>query len=97
MEEITGPIIAITLVLSAVFVPVRVHRRHHRPVLPPVRGDDRGLDDHLGGQRPDDDALAGRADLQDRGERAHGHEHKREALPWWIFGVLGGLAHRLAA
>ena len=26
-----------------------------------------------------------------------GHEHRREALPWWIFGVLGGAAHRLAA
>src|SRR5262249_31280145 len=24
-------------------------------------------------------------------EKAGGHEHKREALPWWIFGVLGGL------
>src|SRR5262249_40273524 len=22
----------------------------------------------------------------------HGQGHKREALPWWIFGVLGGLA-----
>ena len=27
MDEITGPVIAITLVLSAVFVPVRLHRR----------------------------------------------------------------------
>ena len=41
--------------------------RHHRPVLPPVRRDDRRLDDHLGHQRHDDDAVAGRADLQDRG------------------------------
>ena len=24
-------------------------------------------------------------------EGAHGHEFKREALPWWIFGVVGGV------
>ena len=41
--------------------------RDHGPVLSPVRGDDRRLDDHLGRQRPDHDAVAGRADLQDRG------------------------------
>src|SRR5205085_7043552 len=23
--------------------------------------------------------------------KAGGHEHRREALPWWIFGVVGGL------
>ena len=45
--------------------------RHQRPVLPPVRRDDRRLDDHFGHQRPDDDAVAGRADLQDR-RRAEG-------------------------
>ena len=74
---------------------VLLPRRHQRPVLPPVRRDHRRLDDHLGHQRPDHDPLAGRADLQDRGRR-HGHEHHREALPWWIFGVLGGACHRLA-
>src|SRR6185437_16088441 len=26
------------------------------------------------------------------GENGHAHEHKREAVPWWIFAVLGGLA-----
>ena len=39
MDEVTGPIIAVALVLCAVFVPCAVHQRHHRPVLPPVRGD----------------------------------------------------------
>ena len=24
-------------------------------------------------------------------EGSHGHELKREALPWWIFGVVGGM------
>ena len=32
---------------------VRVHQRHHRPVLPPVRADDRRLDGHLGVQLAD--------------------------------------------
>ena len=31
----------------------RLHPRHHRPVLPAVRADDRGLDDHLGVQLAD--------------------------------------------
>ena len=42
----------------------RVSRRHHGPVLPPVRPDDRGLDDHLGHQRHDDDSGPGRLDLR---------------------------------
>ncbi len=46
---------------------VLLPQRHHRPVLPAVRGDDRRLDDHLGRQRADDDAVAGGADLQDGG------------------------------
>ena len=32
---------------------LRVHQRHHRPVLPPVRRDDRRLDGHLGHQLAD--------------------------------------------
>ena len=46
---------------------VRVHQRHHRPVLPPVRRDDRGIDDDLGRQRRDHDAFSGRADLHQTG------------------------------
>ncbi len=61
MEEITGPVLAITLVLSVGVHPVLLPRRHQRPVLPPVRRDHRRLDDHLGHQRPDHDAVAGRA------------------------------------
>ena len=67
MEEITGPILAITLVLSSVFIPCCFLGRDHGPVLSPVRGDDRRVDDHLGHQRPDHDAVPGRDDLQDRG------------------------------
>ena len=45
---------------------VRLHLRHHRAVFPPVRGDHLRLDDHLGRQRPDPDAVAGLCDLQDQ-------------------------------
>ena len=47
--------------------PVLLPGRDHGPVLPAVRGDDRGVDDHLGDQRADDDAVAGRDDLPDGG------------------------------
>ena len=71
--------------------------RDHGPVLPPVRRDHRRFHDHLGHQRPDDDALAGRADLQ---EPSEGHAGPRaptsEAVPWWIFGILGGVVAFLA-
>ena len=55
MDEITGPIIAITLVLSSVFLPSAFPGGHHGAILSPVRADDRGLDGDLGHQRHDDD------------------------------------------
>ncbi len=57
MQEVSGPIIAIALVLVAVFVPLAFITGLHRPVLPPVRADDRHLDGDLGHQLAD--ALAG--------------------------------------
>ena len=47
MDELTGPIVAITLVLSSVFLPSCFVPGPHRPVLPPVRPDHRRLGDHL--------------------------------------------------
>ena len=41
----------------------RLPGRHHRPVLPPVRRDHLGVDDHLGHQRHDHDAGAGGLDF----------------------------------
>ena len=69
MGEITGAIIAITLVLCSVFLPSALHRRDQRPVLSAVRVDDRRLDGHLGDQCHDDDPVAGRPDLQGRQTR----------------------------
>ena len=91
MEEITGPILAITLALCVGVRAVLFPGRDHGPVLSAVRGDDRRLDDHLGGERADDDAVPRGTDLQDRAKGHGAHELKREALPWWFFAVLGGL------
>ena len=66
MDEVTGPIVAVALVLCAVFVPCAFISGITGAVLPPVRRDDRRLDDHLGHQRHHHDAVAGRADLQER-------------------------------
>ena len=41
MSEVSAPVIAVGLVLSAGVHPVRVHLGDHRPVLPAVRADDR--------------------------------------------------------
>ncbi len=58
MEEVSGPIIAIVLVLCAVFVPVAVSRRARRRALPAVRRHHFGLRGHLRHRRPDADAGA---------------------------------------
>ena len=53
MDEVLGPIIGITLVLMAVFLPTRLPGRHHRPALPAVRADDRRHGAHQRHQRRD--------------------------------------------
>ena len=91
MEEITGPIIAITLVLCAVFVPCcfigGITGQFFRQFAVTIAVSTIISAINALTMTP----VAGRADLQDRGRASHGHELKREALPWWIFGVLGGL------
>jgi multidrug efflux pump len=90
MKEITGPIIAITLVLASVFLP---------SLLVP------GLTGQFYRQFAVTIAVAmiisalnaltltpSRAvSIFKTEETGGGHEHKREALPWWIFGVVGGV------
>ena len=53
MSEVTGPIIAIALVLCAVFVPIAFISGLTGAVLSPVRADHRLLDRHLGVQFAD--------------------------------------------
>ena len=47
-REISFTVISMTLSLVAVFIPVLLPRRAHRPALPGIRGDDRGRDSGLG-------------------------------------------------
>ena len=61
MREVSGPIIAIALVLVAVFVPLAFISGLTGPVLPAVRADDRDLDGDLGDQLADAVAGARRA------------------------------------
>ena len=61
MQEVSGPVIAIAIILTAVFVPDRLHPRHHRPALPAVRRDHRGVGHHLCVQRADAVARVGGA------------------------------------
>ena len=51
MAEVTGPIVATSLVLMAVFVPVAFTAGHERAPLPAVRADHRGLGRPVRGQR----------------------------------------------
>jgi multidrug efflux pump subunit AcrB len=89
MEEITGPVLAITLVLCAVFVPVCF--------LPGITGQffrQFAVTIAVSTVISAINALTmtpSRAVIIFKADEAAGHGHKREALPWWIFGVLGGL------
>ncbi len=88
MEQVSAPVIAVGLVLTAVFVPVCVHHGHHRPVLPPVRLDDRDLDGDLGVQLADPSPALSALLLRPRQKGVF------QALPWPAFvaaGRLGGL------
>ena len=53
MSQVSGPVIAVGLVLSAVFLPCAFITRHYRAVLPAIRLDHRHLDADLGVQLAD--------------------------------------------
>jgi multidrug efflux pump subunit AcrB len=86
MEEITGPVLAITLVLCAVFVPVCF--------LPGITGQffrQFAVTIAVSTVISAINALTmtpSRAVVIFKTE-GHAHGHKREALPWWIFGLAG--------
>ena len=100
MDEVTGPVIAIALVLCQRVHSDGVHRRHQRPVLPAVRSDDRGLDDHLGVQFAD--AQPGAVHDSVQGPcRGAGHGHEKQPMPGagvaLLFGILAALFAEPAA
>ncbi len=123
MDEITGPILAITLVLCAVFVPVcflpgitglffrqfavtiavsTVISAINALTMTPSRAVMifKGQEGHQGQPAPQGQHKVGvRSIWSFRGlwsatrriRPTHHQPHHREALPWWIFGVLGGV------
>jgi multidrug efflux pump len=88
MDEITGPIIAITLVLSAVFVPCAfisgITGRFFQQFAVTIAASTIISAINALTMTPS------RALLILRGGGMGGHGHRREALPWWFFGVIGG-------
>jgi multidrug efflux pump subunit AcrB len=89
MDEITGPVLAITLVLSAVFVPCcflgGVTGQFFRQFAVTIAVSTIISAINALTMTPS------RAVLIFKSEEGKSHEHTRQALPWWIFGVLGGL------
>jgi multidrug efflux pump len=87
MEEITGPILAITLVLCAVFVPCAfisgITGRFFRQFAVTISAS--MIISAINALTLTPSRALAIFKSQD------GHEHKREALPWWFFGALGGM------
>jgi multidrug efflux pump subunit AcrB len=89
MDEITGPVVAITLVLSAVFIPCcflgGVSGQFFRQFAVTIATSMIISAINALTMTPSRAVLVFRTE-----ETTDGHTHVREALPWWIFGVVGG-------
>ncbi len=88
MDEVTGPIIGITLVLIAVFLPAAF--------IPGISGQffrQFALTIASAMVISAINAMtltpARAVTIFETNDGEHGHEHVREALPWWFFGLLG--------
>ncbi len=90
MEEITGPILAITLVLSSVFIPCcflgGITGQFFRQFAVTIAVSTIISAVNALTMTPSRAVMIFKTE-----EGAHGHELKREALPWWFFAVVGGL------
>ncbi len=99
MEEITGPILAITLVLSSVFIPCcflgGISGQFFRQFAVTIAVSTIISAINAITMTPSRAVVIFRAEESASKNGSAGHI-KREALPWWIFGVFGGLAHALA-
>ncbi len=89
MEEITGPVLAITLVLSSVFLPCcflgGVSGQFFRQFAVTISVSTIISAVNALTMTPSRAVMIFKHD-------AGGHGPKREAVPWWIFGILGGIA-----
>jgi multidrug efflux pump len=87
MEEITGPVLAITLVLSSVFLPCcflgGVSGQFFRQFAVTISVSTIISAVNAITMTPSRAVLIFKTE--------GGHEHHREALPWWIFAVIGGV------
>ncbi len=92
MDEITGPIIAITLVLSCVFLPSAflggITGQFFRQFALTIAAS--MIISAINAMTMTPARAA--AIFKGRKHGAHGHGDGREALPWWFFGLVGGLA-----
>jgi multidrug efflux pump subunit AcrB len=90
MEEITGPILAITLALSSVFVPCcflgGITGQFFRQFAITIAVSTIISAVNALTMTPSRAVLIFKTE-----EGAHGHQFKREALPWWSLGLFGGL------
>jgi multidrug efflux pump len=90
MEEITGPVLAITLVLSSVFIPCcflgGITGEFFRQFAVTIAVSTIISAINALTMTPSRAVMIFKTE-----EGAHGHEFKREALPWWIFGIVGGM------
>jgi multidrug efflux pump len=89
MEEITGPVLAITLVLSSVFIPCcflpSITGQFFRQFAVTIAVSTIISAINALTMTPSRAVMIFKTD-----DLGHGHELKREALPWWIFGIIGG-------
>ena len=90
MEEITGPILAITLVLSSVFIPCcflsGITGQFFRQFAVTIAVSTIISAINALTMTPSRAVMIFKTE-----EGSHGHQLKREALPWWIFGIIGGM------
>jgi multidrug efflux pump len=90
MDEITGPILAITLALCSVFVPCcflgGITGQFFRQFAVTIAVSTIISAVNALTMTPSRAVLIFKTE-----QGAHGHEFKREALPWWFFGVVGGI------
>ncbi len=90
MHEITGPILAITLVLSCVFIPCcflgGVTGQFFRQFAVTISVSTIISAINAITMTPSRAAVIFKAE-----EGHERHDHPKEALPWWFFGLLGGL------
>ena len=96
MEEITGPILAITLVLSSVFIPCcflgGITGQFFRQFAVTIAVSTIISAINALTMTPSRAVMIFKTEEGSHG----GHELKREALPWWIFAIVGGMLSHLA-